>query len=209
VFKRLQDKIRASRCSSLMKGENGSYIFVHINKTAGTSILKAIGQARKKHLTAREIIGRVGLDQWEEAYKFTVVRNPWNKVVSHYKYRVKTNQTQMGVKHISFKEWVIRTYGEEKDEYYYDNAKMFQPQVAWLKDLDGVISFDRIIKFENLSAGFKEVSSALGLTDELDHLNRTSKTNFSEFFDEETAQVVAHWFQEDIDFFGYNCPISN
>ena len=64
----------------LRQGSNGSFIFIHINKTAGTSIGKAIGLPIKDHLTAQEVLSRIGKDRWDAAYKFTLVRNPWDKV---------------------------------------------------------------------------------------------------------------------------------
>jgi len=58
----------------LRQGKNGPFIFIHINKTAGTSIGRAIGLPVKHHLMATEVIERIGTDVWNEAFKFTVVR---------------------------------------------------------------------------------------------------------------------------------------
>ena len=115
-------------------GPNGTFVFIHINKNAGTSIGHAIGLPKKQHLTVQEVIEIVGRAQWERAFRFSIVRNPWDKVVSHYNHRVKTNQTGLNDNPLPFKQWVAATYGPAKDARYYDQPKMFQPQVEWLKD---------------------------------------------------------------------------
>jgi len=51
----------------LRQGSNGPFIFIHINKTAGTSIGRAIGLPIKEHLTATEVIARIGIDRWNAA----------------------------------------------------------------------------------------------------------------------------------------------
>jgi hypothetical protein len=123
--------------SPLRNGPNGSYIFIHINKTGGTSIAKAIGLTVKKHLTAEQVITQIGERAFNDAFVFTVVRNPWSKVVSHYKFRVKTNQTSLKTNPLDFNEWVKCTYGPEKNLFYYDQPTMFQPQLSWLKNSSG------------------------------------------------------------------------
>jgi hypothetical protein len=65
------------------------YVFIHINKTAGSSIEAALG-LQLSHFSAREVIASIGEETWKNVFKFTVVRNPWDKVVSHYHYRVQT-----------------------------------------------------------------------------------------------------------------------
>ena len=69
-----------ARQSPLRSGPNGPFIFIHINKTAGTSIGRAVGLPNKLHLTAREIIDRVGEEAWRKAYKFAFVRNPLSRL---------------------------------------------------------------------------------------------------------------------------------
>lgn len=178
-------------------------IFIHINKTGGTSINDALNVPVKNHLTAREIIDEVGEEAYLKAYKFTVVRNPWSKVVSHYKYRVKTGQTGLKNNPLPFREWVKRTYGPEKDPALYHPPKMFQPQSDWLKDFSGEIKVDRLLKFERLSEDFEELAAELGIDKSLPHLNKTKKSDFRTYYDSETAEIIAGWFREDIERFGY------
>ncbi len=190
--------------SPLRQGHNGPFIFIHINKTAGTSIGNAIGLPVKHHQTAREVIARIGKDKWNKAYKFTLVRNPWDKVVSHYEYRLKRNKTEVASRNISFPEWVKKTYGQDKDPFYYNNPKSFQPQVEWLKDDEDKISVDFVGKFESINEDFNQIKSVIGLDAELPHLNASKRAGYQTYYDDETREIVAHWFREDIEVFGYH-----
>ena len=53
--------------SPLHKGKNGNYIFIHITKTAGTSIIEVIGKPFRKHLTSKEVIKVIGQKKWDAA----------------------------------------------------------------------------------------------------------------------------------------------
>ena len=202
-LKRWLSKVLHIRPAPLRQGRNGPFIFIHINKTAGTSIGNAIGLPIKHHRTAREVIASIGKDKWNTAYKFTLVRNPWDKVVSHYEYRRKRNKTEVASRNISFSEWVKMTYGQEKDPYYYNNPKAFQPQVEWLKDDEGKISIDFIGKFETINEDFEQIKKAIGIEAELPHLNPTKRAAYQSYYYDETREIVAHWFREDIEVFGY------
>jgi len=145
----------------------------------------------------------IGKDKWNKAYRFTLVRNPWDKVVSHYEYRRKRNKTEVASLGISFSEWVKKTYGPEKDPLYYNNPKAFQPQVEWLKDDEGNMTIDFIGKFETINEDFNQIKSAIGLEAELPHLNASKRADYHSYYDDETREIVANWFREDIEAFGY------
>jgi len=203
-FKIFLSKILHIKPLPLRQGKNGPFIFIHINKTAGTSIGNAIGLPIKHHQTAREVIARIGKDKWNKAYKFTLVRNPWDKVVSHYEYRRKRNKTEMASRDIEFAEWVRKTYGHEKDPFYYNNPKAFQPQVEWLRDDEGKISVDFIGKFETINEDFNKIKNVIGIETELPHLNASKRASYQSYYDDETREIVAEWFREDIEVFGYH-----
>ena len=189
--------------SPLHQGKNTDFVFIHINKTAGTSIIDVIGKPFRKHLTAKEVIDVIGQKKWDAAYKFTVVRNPWDKVVSQYKHNIKVNSSNMANHTISFREWLCCTYGEPKNEFYYARPQMFYPQVEWLKNYHEEIDVDKIIRFENLNAGINEVFRVLAIDRTLPHLNRTARTEYRDFYDDETREIIADWFHDDIREFSY------
>lgn len=177
------------------------FVFIHINKTGGSSIEKALNLPFE-HKTAKEKIDELGQDLWLKKISFSVIRNPWDKVVSHYHYRVKTNQTGMGDKHIDFNSWVKLSYGE-KDIRYYDQPKMFMPQVEWLKNSDGQVCVMKILRFESIESDFNNLMKELGLKASLPHLKKTDHRNYVDYYDNESRKIVKEVFAEDIEFFGY------
>lgn len=191
----------------LRKGMKHKFIFIHINKTGGLSVANAIGlpekRELKRHMTVMDVINIIGQKKFDSAFVFTTVRNPWSKVVSHYKYRVKTNQCKMAENQISFKDWVKCTYGPNKDPFYYNTPKMFSQQVEWLKNKEGKIVVKNIIKFENLAEDYKKIAEIIGTTPELPHINATRKDDYRTYYNEETKQIIADWFAEDIKLFRY------
>jgi len=207
IFSRLANSLsgnkRSPEPSPLRQGPNGPFVFIHINKCAGTSVGTAIGLPKKQHLTAREVIDIIGEPAWRSAFKFTIVRSPWDKVVSHYKHRIRTNQTGMGQTPIPFKQWVEATYSGRRDPAYYDQPKMFQQQVEWLKNRQGQIEVDYVGRFEEMAASFAEIARRIGIDATLPHLNQTERSDFRGYYDEQTREIVARWFADDIDRFGY------
>jgi len=164
-------------------------------------MLKVLG-LEKKHLTAIEMKDRYA-DDWDKMFKFSFVRNPWDKVVSHYHYRIKTNQTNLGTSLISFKEWVTKSYGNQ-DSFYYDNVKMFMPQTDWISDSEGNIMVDFVGRFEHINADFKIVCQRLKIQGDLPHLNVSSHQHYSHYYDDETKLIIKDWFQKDIENFNYS-----
>jgi hypothetical protein len=124
-------------------------------------------------------------------------------VASHYRYRVKTNQTGLGVSPIPFGEWVRRAYGD-REPGYHDQPRMFMPQSRWICDDDGRVLVDFVGRFERLEADFAEVCRRLGRTAELPHLKKSSEGSGSRaLYDRESAAIVEEVFAEDLERFGY------
>jgi len=178
------------------------FVFVHINKTGGTSIEQALGLPLR-HRTATELRAQLGERIWTQRFKFAFVRNPWSRVASQYFYRVKTHQTNLGTNPIPFQEWVARAY-EERDPQFRENERMFQPQVDWISDEAGNFLVDFIGRFEQLERDFTVVCSHLGRTASLPHAKKSFSRDHQDVYDERTAQIIAEAFAPDIEAFGYD-----
>lgn len=180
------------------------FVFIHINKTGGTSISKAIGMPKKQHYTAKETIEIIGSERWDRAFKFTIVRNPWDKVWSHYNYRVRINETGLRDAGLAFNDWVAKTYGEPKDKRFYDQPKMFAPQVDWLLDQAGNNEIDFVGRFENLNEDFRKIAEIIGVNSELPHLNKSTREKYQQHYSDQSKEIIRVWFAKDIEAFGYS-----
>ena len=166
------------------------------------SIEKALGFAEKQHFTAIESLQMIGAEKWEKVFKFSIVRNPWDKVVSHYFHRIKTNQTGLGDYPINFKEWVKLTYGEQNPKYY-DDPKYFMPQFDWLTDDKGEIMVDFIGRFEKLENDFQLICKRIDVKADLPFENNSEHKEYQYYYDDETKEIVRRWFRKDIETFKY------
>ena len=194
---------RLDRCAiSVRQRYFDKFTFIHINKTGGSSIEKAL-RIQFEHKTALEKIEELGRSRWNRRFSFAFVRNPWDKVVSHYHYRVATNQTELGVNPVDFREWVKLSY-RDRHSFYYDNPRMFMPQLDWIADSQGCVLVDFVGRFERLQDDFSEVCRTLDLEASLPHVKSTRHDSYRDYYDGETAQVVAECFDRDIVHFGYD-----
>ena len=105
------------------------FIFVHINKTAGTSMEKALADYgvkkleeksdlkfelnynQSQHFNCDEYKKYLG-SEYDDYFKFTVVRNPFDRVVSYYY----GGAIQKG---LNFKDWVVDRYLNEKNYSFF------------------------------------------------------------------------------------------
>lgn len=154
------------------------------------------------HATAQEIRAHISGDQWGKAFKFAYVRNPWDKVVSHFHYRVQTNQTGLSEGNISFNEWVKRTYGN-KDPAFYDKPRFFMPQLDWISDKSGSLIVDHVGRYENLDQDFSDVCRILEIDKKLPHVRRSSHKHYRDYYSDEAKEIIHNWFMKDIEMFGY------
>ena len=177
------------------------FVFIHINKTAGTSIAHAL-HIPMEHRTALEKRTELGAREWERRFSFAIVRNPWDRVVSHYHYRVKTDQTGLERNPVPFKEWVRLSYGEHAPEYY-DNPRMFSPQWDWVVDEQGVQLVNFVGRFERLDEDFETICARIHKRAALPHVKKSNRGDYRRYYDDATTEIVRRAFEPDIARFGY------
>lgn len=178
-------------------------IFVHIIKTGGESIERSF-RGNKQHRFAKTYKKQIGDKKWNNYFTFTFVRNPWDKMVSQYFYIKKHIKEKYK---LTFREFILEFKSCSESEYI--NGKgipvKFNPiQLPWILDDDGNCLVDYIGRFENLQQDFHIICDKIGIPRrQLPHLNKTNHKHYTEYYDDETRQIVAEKYAKDIEYFGY------
>jgi hypothetical protein len=191
------------------------FLFVHIPKTAGNSIQSALrdysedelvalrkeqdGIERfglrnpkykiRKHSTLSEYRAALGQAQFDDLYKFTCVRNPWDRMISYY---FTPTQNTAAWDRKKFKNVIVEAV----------------PVVDYLRldkgEADPFDNVDYIMRFEKLADDFRVVCAALDISPAtLPQYNRSDREHYSKYYDDELRELVRSRFAEEIERFGY------
>lgn len=214
----------------MLISQTHSFIFFHVAKVAGISIrntlapyceepkhfkiprppktingkpnqLYEIWRSALTHATVQQSQAALP-DEFDKAYKFAFVRNPWDWQVSMYHFLLKEteNPRYEQIKALgSFKnylEWVIT----EKRPFPKGATKL---QKSMLVDKDGKLAVDEIGRFENLNNDFDKITKKLGIKASLPRLNFSEHKSYQDYYDSHSQKLVAQHFAEDIDLFNY------
>lgn len=184
-------------------------IFIHIPKAAGQSVGLALFNDRHPGHWRLKDFEWENKNKKEKYTKFTIVRNPWDRVVSAYNYLVnhtkyKTDQdfSKLYLKDYSdFNDFIL--HGLRKDEVI--NWVHFRPQLSFLEDENGNIDIDFIGRFENIQNDFNSICKIINIDtyDELKIHNSGDREKYQSYYNEETRNVVRDVYEKDIEYFNY------
>lgn len=177
-------------------------LFIHINRTAGSSIANSLEITEAHHTFSayKKLYQKKFNESFPEDLEvWTAIRNPFDKVVSEYYYRIQTNQNKMKTHPISFDDWVKKVF-LEKDVAYRDREIMFIPQSEWLVGAEAYSL--NIIKFESLQKDYKTLATKFSAKP-LVWKKKTENFNYKVEFSEVSKKIISDVFKEDLDRFGY------
>lgn len=133
-------------------------------------------------------------EQWEEYYKFAVVRNPWDRVYSWYR---NVQRDPKKLRNLGPSDFL--TFLREHEDNW-----ALRPQTHWLYDFDRSMPLNRIVRFERLVDDMAEVLSDLGFKDlTLPHVLNGGSADYRVAYDDASAALVAERYREEIELFGY------
>lgn len=226
-------------------------LFIHIPKTAGQSIQSHLINVTGRHLPHTYVLGKNNdpskgppiLDhllwyeylkygyltetQFKTYFKFSFVRNPWDRLVSEYKFR------RYWLKY-SFRDWVTKHLPTES---WSDEYRHIMPQYKFICNDNMQLVVDYLGKFEELEKSFFEILQKLGINqnNSLPHINKSlavkknlysnnleillanlklfirklqSKEkfyrNYFDYYDRSLWSYVAQMYEKDIHYFDYS-----
>lgn len=205
------------------------YLFIHAPKTGGTSLAlalearamkydvmlgdtpKAIRRRKRlegvkaagrlwKHSTLADLDGLVEADELNELFIFTLVRNPWDRIVSYYHWLRAQSFDHPAVS-------VAKSVGFEAFVAVPAIADSFSQSSAasYVTDTQGVVRANLFIRLEHLAEDIAPLEAHLGFELDVPHVNRSTRmqdyrTAYSDVSQSQVAQMCAR----DIDQFGYS-----
>jgi len=198
-------------------------LFIHIPKTAGTSIHKFLTQLEDnhcqepestikrpsvhKHATAAEWRSVLDDGAWDKCFSFCLVRNPFDLMVSSYFWWLQRAKKFPGLLNDalaieelgSFDEFMKSRYGR-----YFIN-EIPAPMSDWYtyKRQDLVDYIGRVEDIENSMAHVIEYSSASAEISTIPRINASERSMYREYYTDKSRQIVEWRFADVIERFEY------
>ena len=178
-------------------------------------------------MPAIEIRNKIGNETWDSYFKFCVIRNPFDRMVSAFYFqkklkRQKLKQSRSIIKRIGsliqldlsdfctrqaktirlveeFRGWV----GSGRAEFFVDRNKYL---------IGEDLCIDYFIRHENLNEGIKHVCQVLDIPFESSRIPelksgiRDQRIPIKEYYDQETIDIVSKVYEFEMNEFGYDAP---
>lgn len=153
--------------------------------------------------------------RYPEYWRFAFVRNPWDRLVSCYAEKIRSDGDAEnfvgGVSKVLLPYGVFRA-GMSFEEFVHavvaipddDAEPHFHSQHGFLTDRRGTLLVDFIGRFETLDEDFEKVRDRLRVSVELPHLLPSRRLPYREYYDSRLADLVAARYRKDIELFGYS-----
>jgi hypothetical protein len=177
--------------------------------TGGNWVHKAMNsEGFEQHDPALGIKNKVSPEVWATYFKFSIARNPWDRVVSDFFWKYRNDPA------LKPRRRFYHYLGVPFDELASTRALLskFVREDDWQTNdrfyiIDGELCVDYVIRYESLVEGLNDVCARVGLPPvELPHLKsgiRKKSHHYSQYYDEDTRVLVAQRHQNDLRFFGY------
>jgi hypothetical protein len=185
-------------------------VFVHIPKAAGVSISFSLyGRKTGDHRTMADYALALSRQELKGSFKFTFVRNPWDRLLSAYFY------LKQGGRNKQYKRWAQENLSEFNS--FEDFVKRwltrqnvnselhFKPQYKFLCISNSEPCVDYIGYFENLKQAYNEIKSILGTGKELAKTNTAldnSEYDYRDYYTHKSKEIVRESYHEDIAILG-------
>lgn len=203
------------------------FIFVHIPKTAGSSVSYCLRHSldrasifhRASNSLSKRVLGRRVFDpdgfqplrnhatareyrkhfgdHYWQMKSFSFVRNPYDLLVSMFSYM---QQHHGHPEHERVQGLSFRDY--ILSTFDPDRPARFQTQ--FLTDAKDRQIVHRIGRFETIGESFDDITRNIGLKVRLPHMNKSKRGKYIDHYDPETIERVAHVFQREFDLLGYS-----
>lgn len=190
-------------------------IFVHIPKTAGTTILRMFGYSEVPnndmfyhmddffeydHASAQLIKSREP-EIYNYCYKFAIVRNPYDRLVSEYCWKKKDKDVRsVDVENMAFADFIKYLYVN----FDYIQAKSQKEKSHFIPQSNFVLDDVEIFKFEEIDKLIGYLVKKYELPVPVEKYNSTQHEYFLNYYDDSLKSMVYDMYRTDFLLFGYD-----
>ncbi len=206
----------------MLLSESRQFLFVHVQKTAGTSITEVLAPHALAPAATRwnKVLSDLGWRRdWRRhffrthaplaraerflppallrsLFKFAFVRNPWDRLVSWYAY-ILEDETHHRHRR-------VRAQGDFAAFVHHEARKPRRSQWWMLRNAADELGVDFVGRFEHLERDMGEVCSRLRLDYRpLPRAKSSRHAAYQTFYTPELAEFVARHWARDVEAFGY------
>ncbi|MFC4632597.1 sulfotransferase family 2 domain-containing protein [Dokdonia ponticola] len=183
---------------------NRKTIFIHIHRTGGSSMISLLKKALPNQV---DVIAQHGnastmerklLEKYPDYFVFSMVRNPWDRLLSWYSLLHKSDPQDLERDKLRFEEFLIEIAQDNGNDSFLLN------QIDYFKNSTHCIDNVTIYRFENYSEEVKKIAKQLQINiQEIPRSNETLTKDYREYYTEKSKALVTEKCASDIDYFGY------
>jgi len=183
-------------------------LFIHVPKSAGRSIVRGLFDVKSVEHAPADWYQQLDPERFERYFKFTFVRNPWDRAVSAYTY-LKNGGSAASPEDARWAQFVNRfsCFDEFVSNWMNEDNIMrnalFTPHHKFLDDMFGQPCMDFVGRFENLEQDFAHIAEKLKVPGQLPHLNKSREKPYQDFYTQSTKDIVALLYRRDIEQYEY------
>jgi hypothetical protein len=198
------------------------FIYISVPRAASTSVHHVLGLTRKKDRSAIADLGlmdnharwavikqRYGDDEYDRRYKFSFVRNPWDRCVSWYYYHRERGWAPYV--EITFEKWVqngMPHHWKDQNGTSYSAERTPLHQWRFVADDDGTPQVNFIGRIDRLNEDMRHVCEQLGIAMperlEARNASRERMPDYRKHYDDKLAARVEVLCAVDIALFEFS-----
>lgn len=204
--------------------DTNKFIFIHIPKNSGTEMTK---QLRKTYKNTETLVGvdfsgdlknrgidkmhlyydvidrYISIDKFDNYFKFCIIRNPYNKIYSAWRYICKGRRRQYNndvndfIKYKLTEEFMYGRQSNPRDERVH-----YRPQYTFLYDNKNNKYADFVIRYESLNEDISKMNEQFDLKIPLYDNGNTNKS-YIKHLNKESIQKINSLYKKDFELLNY------
>jgi chondroitin 4-sulfotransferase 11 len=192
-------------------------LFIHIPKTAGTSIFKMLNMPENHGHIIWEKYEKLDKDLFNRSFKFAIVRNPWDKFVSCYEYAKmdksywhSSDGNAIDGKHkdyditnkYNFNDFV-KYLSDIKESYLPLKGINWTYQFQYICDSNFEIKMNVVYRFEHLDYMVSDLNKRFNTDFDLPHINKSNNNGYKKYYNDNSIEFINKIYKKDIELFHY------